>query len=137
MKRLCAWLNIFSFFIRSQTKQRYSCIVFLCASSSSFLSSPALPPEDEEEAPGPVRKPRRRGLCGPGLKQRGTAEVHVHKPSGGNPPIHSQLGGEGDTSPNKKGQKDNIEKQETQRPSLSPSPPLACACHGTRGGRQE
>lgn len=55
IKRLCAWLNIFSkplFFHSQSDKARYSCIVFLCA--SSFLSSPTLL----------LHITRRRGLLG-------------------------------------------------------------------------
>lgn len=53
--------------------------------------------------------------------QHGTAEVHVHTPTPNlltcsrTPPA----GWAGTLTPNKKGQNDNTEKQETQRPSVS------------------
>lgn len=107
------YIQLTTVFHSQSDRAGYSCFVFLCVFSSSFLSSPALL----------LRIVRRRrllglceitsGLCRPGLKQHGTTEVHVHTPTR-NPtdlfPYNSQLGGEGETSPNKKGQNDNIEK---------------------------
>lgn len=60
-----------SFFIRSQTKQVNSCIVFLCALSSSPPGLPYSPPSPhgEDQTAGPVRNRVTVGHCGPGLKR--------------------------------------------------------------------
>lgn len=109
IKRLCAWLNILSNH-RSQSDQaRYSCTLwtFLWTfprHTSSFLTVL-------------LSVERRSGLLGlcAGLKLHGTAEVHVHTKSCPNTPIHSQLGGEGETSPNKKRDKMTTQKKQKQK----------------------
>lgn len=54
IKRLCAWLNIFSFFIRSLTKQGTPVSSFLLCIFLVVLVLPCSPPareEEEEETP--------------------------------------------------------------------------------------
>lgn len=138
IKRLCAWLNILSNH-RSQSDQaRYSCTLwtFLWTfprHTSSFLTVL-------------LSVERRSGLLGlcAGLAWSSTARPRsTYTP---NPaqilPYTASWEGRGRRAQIKKGtkwqhRKNKNKKQETQRPSLSPSPSLHWCLRGTGEGEQD